>query len=524
VRRESDNHERDFLAKEVANGTLENFVNTQTVLPLDLQALTNDGRTGSVIGADAAYSLRNLSSSYTGNVVDVRRSSDDTVQGFKASEIVSGGAIETFCGTGDGFVSKWYDQSGNSNHAVQTDASQQPKIVNNGSLVSNGIDFAAGSGATFNIPTNIISSINSASAFVVAKSDTTASSRTALSLSRNNPDFRFYNPIIVSSNFNFGYQDSATKISLGSADSNKHLFTAIAGSSNAEAFLDGTSKGTVSSAEGKSVLSSGGIGSINDGVLWNGQIEEILVYASDQTDNRTALEANIAEHYSISGVPTATDTVNGFVETWYDQSGNGSDATQTTITKQPKIVDGGSLVTGGIDFLNGTSTSLETNNSDICNVPQLSIFTVLTPHTAQSQTQAFSCGAVVYNSTGYGGWRLNFNGYSDDADFQTQAKGSTPFGSISLDVTSSECLVAYVATFPNATGSVNGGTAVTTSNMVSPNQNGVGTRKFRIGGQFTFRYDANYTKPINEIIIYTTDQSANRPAIEANIKNQYNLT
>ena len=208
--------------------------------------------------------------------------------------------VPTGANTVNGFVETWYDQSGNGNDAPQTTASQHPKIVNNGSLVSNGIDFD-GSNDTLDMPTDLISSTNSASAFVVAKSDTTGGSGAAVVLSRNSPDFRFYVPIIVSSNFNFGYQDSATKISLGAADTNKHLFTAIAGSSNAEAFLDSTSKGTVSSADGKSALTSGGIASINDIFsLWNGQIEEILVYASDQSANRAALETNIAAKYGIT--------------------------------------------------------------------------------------------------------------------------------------------------------------------------------------------------------------------------------
>ncbi len=252
-----------------------------------------------------------------------------------------------------------------------------------------------------------------------------------------------------------------------------------------------------------------------------GNNKVVRVRRSSDNAERDFLAKELSNAELITWVGSGND---GFVETWYDQSGNGSDATQTTIAKQPKIVDGGSLVTGGIDFLNGTDTVLVTTNSDICNVPQLSIFTVLTPHTAASQVSAFSCGSTISGSTGYGGWKLNFNGYSDDVQLQTQTKGNTSVSVLSADVTSSECLVAYVATFPNITGSVNGGTAVTKSNMISPNQTSTGVRKFRIGCQFTFREDGEYTKPINEIIIYTTDQSANRPAIEANIKNQYNLT
>ena len=66
---------------------------------------------------------------------------------------------------------------------------------------------------------------------------------------------------------------------------------------------------------------------------FNGRIKEIIIYPSDQTDNRTALEANIGEVYGIYGIPAYDNTVNGFVETWYDQSGNGNHATQGTAAK-----------------------------------------------------------------------------------------------------------------------------------------------------------------------------------------------
>ena len=238
-----------------------------------------------------------------------------------------------------------------------------------------------------------------------------------------------------------------------------------------------------------------------------------------------------------AGSGEATVTINsvtvtgktGFVETWYDQSGNGNDATQLTSGSQPKIVNAGSLVTGGIDFLDGTDTFLETTNSDICNVAQLSAFTVLTPHLASSQTAAFSSGATVAGSTGYGGWEMNLNGYGDLASFQTQTKGDNTSGIngihfLQTGVTSSEALISFVSTFPNASISKDGGTAVTTSSMNAPSQPVIYTRRFRIGCKYTFRPASFYTQPINEIILYTSDQSANRPAIEANIKNQYEIS
>ena len=91
---------------------------------------------------------------------------------------------------------------------------------------------------------------------------------------------------------------------------------------------------------------------------FDGRIREILVYTSDQTDNRVAIEANIGEAYNINlpaGVDPLNNEVDGFVDTWYDQSGNGSDAVQATASEQPKIVDSatGALVPGGLLFSGG---------------------------------------------------------------------------------------------------------------------------------------------------------------------------
>ena len=90
VRRESDNNERDFNAKEVSNGTLQNWTNAQVTPPLDVRELTATGRDGAIIEAAAAYSLRNLSDSYAGSVVEVRRNTDGALKDFKASEVTDG--------------------------------------------------------------------------------------------------------------------------------------------------------------------------------------------------------------------------------------------------------------------------------------------------------------------------------------------------------------------------------------------------------------------------------------------------
>jgi hypothetical protein len=86
-------------------------------------------------GATAAYSLRKLKSSAT-KAVRVREDSGNTETdiGF------SGGALDetallNHVGSNNGFVTKWYDQSGNGNDASNSNASRQPKIVSSGTVI-----------------------------------------------------------------------------------------------------------------------------------------------------------------------------------------------------------------------------------------------------------------------------------------------------------------------------------------------------------------------------------------------------
>jgi len=88
-------------------------------------------------GAAAAYSVRRLSSTYEGSLMEVRRSSDNTVQdiGYDSNGDLDTTSLLSFVGAEDGFVRTWYDQSGNGNDATQTTTSSQPQIVSSGNLI-----------------------------------------------------------------------------------------------------------------------------------------------------------------------------------------------------------------------------------------------------------------------------------------------------------------------------------------------------------------------------------------------------
>ena len=88
---------------------------------------------GCVLGVSTQFQLRG---SYGGQQLAVRRSSDNEEQRFFPSESKERTPLTGFVGAGnDGFLPAIYDQSGFGRHAVQTSASAQPMIVDDGSAV-----------------------------------------------------------------------------------------------------------------------------------------------------------------------------------------------------------------------------------------------------------------------------------------------------------------------------------------------------------------------------------------------------
>ena len=119
------------------------------------------------------YSLRKLLAAYSGNAVKVRRSSDNTEAniGFTATGDFDEAALRTFAGSGNAFVSIWYDQSGNGKNMIQTNQGYQPQILFSGNLKYINsrptLDFKDNKGLIYNTTTKM------ATALVVIKSEYT---------------------------------------------------------------------------------------------------------------------------------------------------------------------------------------------------------------------------------------------------------------------------------------------------------------------------------------------------------------
>ena len=529
VRRGSDNHEQDFTASEVSSGALTSFVNAQVVAPLDIQALSATGRDGDFLIAKAAYSLRSLGTrqatlAATGDtvarangkfVVQVRRSSDDALKSFTADEVTDG-TLLAFVGTGgsdNGFVKTWYDQSvtnqagdtATGNHATQATAAEQPKIVNAGSLVTGGLDFDGGDSLSVSgDPVITASSSGTYSAFSVQTVVTSEAGYLYGNASASNGSslYAAVNTFTLS-NQNFATFDNISR------SSGQNLLSAVYNNGDAGLLVNGagtmTDSGTYNFSAGTSDFI---IGNRNGGsasaTFLTGSINEIIVYNSNQTDNRTAIEANIGEAYSIdlpSGVDPGFDQVDGFVETWYDQSGNSKDAVQATAGSQPKIVNAGTLL-NELDF-DGTDDSLAIDfGADLSQAN--SIFIVHQSDTTTATVNEF------FDSVGGSNPRTlldqsgsNYRMFSTGASVSTGVAITTDKSLIFALYNGTSSLFAKNGT---ATSALNAGTT-------DINQNST------LGSSATRFYDGT----MQEVIIYNSDQSSNRVALETNINSHYSI-
>jgi len=273
-----------------------NSASTTQIQPVAFSGLLDD-----YPNAAAAYSLRKLRALYSGSAIKVRRDSDQALQdiGFNSlTNELDVATLESFCSGTDGFVHTWYDQSGNGYNATQTTASNQPKIVSNGSTITDNGKLAI----DFN------SSVLQSSSLFECNYISFVSTDSGNSLSqRFNPTEQQYNwglanvsnsKSIVIYNPSFSYYTSLD------AYSNSQSLNTIQ-SEDVELFKNGSS--ILDTAQNVVLGASPNIEKLNIGAYGNngfysyfvGKFQEVIVYDSDQSTNRTGIETNINNFYSI---------------------------------------------------------------------------------------------------------------------------------------------------------------------------------------------------------------------------------
>jgi hypothetical protein len=522
---------------------IENIPYTAPALPVGLLA--------SYPGASAAYSLRNLIDTTT-NVVRVRRSTDNAEQNFTATQITDG-TLVTFTGANDGFVTTWYDQSGNSNNAAQATAANQPKLVSSGVVELDNQEPCIvwdNANDTMTINTSYNSS-NLLSIFsVYNKTTPIGGGDTAYLVIADNsisvPDgvlaWRDTNKIGTyrSGGFSVGsilYNLQVTSsfiYTLSQVDFyNNNLLVGSTTNSNAISNFDYTSIQIGRTAGGSAFKN-----------------QELIIYPSDQSANRNDIETNINTNYGIfpetglladypnasvayslrnlsnitrnvvrvrrssdnteqnftsteitdGTLTTFTGTNDGFVTIWYDQSGYSNDATQSTASKQPK------LVTNGVVELDNGKPCLryDTTGNDSFNLA-----TRLT-----DARSTFSVVNFVYNSGDFTQYLFG------DSSVYYYVSG---YGTL----LSSQYAASFVKLGDNKVNNISSDFTTTArplvQSLVSMIHTSSAGRISRISEDRNYNQSRSLQGKLQEIIIYPTDQSSNRTGIETNINNEYTI-
>ena len=356
-------------------------------------------------GAAAAYSTRRLNSQYTGAAMRVREDSGDTETdiGFDANGNLLTADIATHCGSANGYVTKWYDQAasggtGSGNDAEQSTHGSQPQIYNGSAVITdNGKPAILGgwfenvSGITLASTWSsfeVYKSVSGDTDFITYGGGTSQqfgliaysglTGHTAIYRSFGSPSF---------------YIDGNSAIPSGT--SMDGVYQAVATGSTILLSVTGGRTDQWSAFYTRN--------SNNGTYIFEGYMQEQIFFGSDQSSNRSGIEGNINAHFQIGnfGTPTSgllstytgaaaaysvrqlantaalcmrvrrdnddaeqdfgfdangdLDTAaiatfvgsgnNGYVSKWYDQSGNGKDADQSTNGSQPQIYNGSAVIT-----------------------------------------------------------------------------------------------------------------------------------------------------------------------------------
>jgi len=267
--------------------------------------------------AHRAYSMRQLRRDYSGYALKLRRADDETADvSFDANGRVSDDSIianpsggvsvtdlDTWVGSGDAFCTTWYDQSGEGVNALQSTPGAQPKLYESGSLVTEGSP--ARPALLFDGSDDHLSiddaglSFGSTYAFAVFNNTSTSGTKVIWSLSSGTSgwfvhihvggsDALYYDPGWPYPSYFYPQVTGQHLWAYKGIDGSQILYKD--GTASGEGNLTATDAFTDTSP----TLSNGiggvpGVGSF----YWPGEFQEFIVFDSDQSSNRTAIEADM---------------------------------------------------------------------------------------------------------------------------------------------------------------------------------------------------------------------------------------
>ena len=246
-------------------------------------------------GASAAYSLRLLNPLYGGSAIEVRRTDNVSASiGFTEDGNLDLAALQTFIGSDSGFIKTWYDQSGDSRDLTQTVTSQQPVIIDNGSLTTvnskPAVNFTGNQFLTYN------GAVINTYVYTVSKLTATTSLNTLLNTTFNAGDSG--NIRINAAN----YYRSPTTVGSIAGDYTGTTSGEMYFNTNLHTIADNATNQHLLSVKRGGVVTNTGLtlgNSYFGGRPYNGNIQEVIFYTLDQTSRRTDMETDLNNYYNI---------------------------------------------------------------------------------------------------------------------------------------------------------------------------------------------------------------------------------
>jgi len=253
--------------------------------------------------AAAAYSLRKLRTNYSGSAIRVRRA-DNTEQdiGFVNNELDTTSLL-SFVGSGDGFVAILYDQSLNAKNQVQTTAIYQPKIVSSGVIeLLNSLPSMLGDDSSMGSESFKYTGSNGEfSAYGVYNLKTDSGYTTAFG-SNDTPRIGQFPTAFNGQIRNVATTDSGDSLLRSDlADNTNIVFNGNVSTTTNDLYINGVLKDT-DTFTGNLANASNSLFSfarrVNTSAI-QGHISEMIIYPANQTTDRSAIETNINDFYSI---------------------------------------------------------------------------------------------------------------------------------------------------------------------------------------------------------------------------------
>ena len=341
VRRSYDNTESNFTATEITDGTLVDFTNQgwfqSAINPFT--TFTSNGVSGFDATDDAGFgeTFVNVENGVSGDVVNITLDTSSltgtwtivlvdasgTVARSNAVLLTSGSNSVALTATGDfafvdifcqnpttsisvtnfsasinvgddGFVTTWYDQSGNSRDATQQSATRQSKLVLNGVINSqNGKPAINFNDDRYDFSTiNTINDLSSIFAVAENNGDSNCKVIVADQTSSGDMQLRLTNTDLYSIRTN-----QAIITSMTAPVGVTNLITSLSDISSVDLKVNGiTQTGTTPPASNNGINQ---IGYAVAGCYFIGNMQEIIIYTSDQTANQAGIETNINTEYTI---------------------------------------------------------------------------------------------------------------------------------------------------------------------------------------------------------------------------------